>query len=370
MRILKYLFLLFLLLSLAFVVFVATMPSTYTVRKSKNINASKEQIYSFTKDFKNWKYFNPWVNLDNDFSEKFLIKSKDSLPLYRWNQNGNNGTIFQEEVFKDSIKYLLAVDGDKQNATISFKPIKKSTNITWKITGYLSFKEKMLSVLYGGSQIYMGKYLENGLENLNNYLVNELNSFKITVNGFTTKKATNFIQQKDSTSITNFDIVSMQKINKLMNFVKQNDIKTIGKPFVMFYDWNTKENKTIFSICVPVEEEILTAEGSEISGGSFKNFLAVKTTITGDYSHKRKAWDKTFEFFTENKIYQDFSGIGKHLEIYTVNPSEEKKPSKWVTEIYVPVRVKAKPVAPRPISEEINTSTLEPSNNTQESSAP
>lgn len=370
MRILKYLFLLFLLLSLAFVVFVATMPSTYTVKKSKKINTTKEQIYSFTKDFKNWKYFNPWVNVEKDFSEKFLINTKDSLPLYRWNQKGNYGTIFQKEIYKDSLIYLLSIDGDKQTTSISFRPIKNSTEVSWKITGHLNFKEKMLSVLYGGSQIYMGKYLENGLDKINNYLVNELNNFNIIVNGFTTKQATNFIQQKDSTSITNFDIVSMQKVNKLMNFIKQNDIKTEGSPFVLFYDWNIKENKTIFSVCVPVKEEILTAEGSEISGGSFKNFLAVKTTLTGDYSHKRKAWDKTFDFFTENKIYQDFSGKGKHLEIYVLSSSEEKSPSKWITEIYVPVRTKAKRLAPKPISEPSINEVTEPNTTPTENATP
>ena len=61
--------------------------------------------------------------------------------------------------------------------------------------------------------------------------------------------------------------------------VKKNNIIVTGPPFITHYSWNNKTKTTIFSICVPVEEEILTTDGSEISGGHFDAFLAMKTTL-------------------------------------------------------------------------------------------
>ena len=47
MRILKYILLLLLLLGVAFVVFVATQKSDYTIVRSKEIKISKDIVYNF-----------------------------------------------------------------------------------------------------------------------------------------------------------------------------------------------------------------------------------------------------------------------------------------------------------------------------------
>jgi hypothetical protein len=50
MRILKYILLLLLLLSVAFVVFVATQQSDYKVIRSKEIKISKDIVYNLVSD--------------------------------------------------------------------------------------------------------------------------------------------------------------------------------------------------------------------------------------------------------------------------------------------------------------------------------
>jgi hypothetical protein len=75
-------------------------------------------------------------------------------------------------------------------------------------------------------------------------------------------------------------------------------------------------------------------EGSDISSDTLKSFEAVKTTLTGDYSHKHKALDKALEYLRVNHLRPDkaFS----HLEIYSIGKNDIKNPSKWITEIYNP----------------------------------
>jgi len=74
-----------------------------------------------------------------------------------------------------------------------------------------------------------------------------------------------------------------------------------------------------------------------------KAFQAVKTTMTGDYTHSKAALDKTKEYIKANNLTKDFSF--SHVEVFVLGKKEEKSPSKWITEIYIPVKPKgaAKP---------------------------
>jgi effector-binding domain-containing protein len=118
-------------------------------------------------------------------------------------------------------------------------------------------------------------------------------------------------------------------------------------------------------MCVPVEEEILTTSGSEISGGHFDEFLAVKTTLTGDYSHNIEAWNKTINYINQKKLIKDIQDL--NIEVYKISLPKERKPSKWVTEIYIPVKKRVYIPKPKPIEVEevIGTSETSTTNTTK-----
>ena len=78
MRILKYLFLLFLLLSTAFVVFVATQPGDYKIMRKKEINISKDVLYHFISDTTSLNDWSPWEKDEISLVNKNL-SSSDSI---------------------------------------------------------------------------------------------------------------------------------------------------------------------------------------------------------------------------------------------------------------------------------------------------
>jgi hypothetical protein len=82
----------------------------------------------------------------------------------------------------------------------------------------------------------------------------------------------------------------------------------------------------------------MTSDGSDIMANKLSSFLAVKTTLKGDYSHAEKAIENSRSYFNANKIKPDnkFS----HIQIYTLGEMEIKNPSKWKTEIYFPIKPK------------------------------
>ncbi|EAZ95865.1 hypothetical protein FBBAL38_00560 [Flavobacteria bacterium BAL38] len=333
MRILKYILLLLLLLGVAFVVFVATQKSDYTIVRSKEIKISKDIVYNFVTDSTAHIDWNPW---------KKDIAVFENIKL----------------VTGDTIIQSILVKGEKNESFMRFQDTKKGALVTWKLKGKLDFNLKLLSVLQGGVDNVLGDKLEEGLNNIDSYLVKELTTYNIKINGLVTKHATNYIQQIDTCSFADFHKVSKAMLQNMMAFVDKNDIIITGLPFISYNSWDNKTKTTIFSMCIPVEEEILTTDGSEISGGHFDEFLAIKTTLTGDYSHNKEAWNKTLAYLKKKNLIEDINGA--KIEVYKISLPKERKPSKWVTELYVPVKKRIYIAKPKPeVSQEDNTTPSE-----------
>jgi effector-binding domain-containing protein len=339
MRILKYVLLLLLLFSVAFTVFVATQPADYKIKRTKEIKVAKDIIFNFVSDSTAITDWSPWDKNEAVFKNSITIAN-------------------------DSLQHNIIVDSEENKSLLQFQKTKNGTLITWELNGKLDFNLKMLSVLQGGVDNVLGDKLDEGLNNIDQYLVKELSSYSIKINGLVTKHTTNYIQQIDTCTLADFQKTSKAMLQNMLSFVEKNDIKITGLPFIVYENKNTVDNQTIFAMCVPVEEEILTTEGSEISGGHFDEFLAVKTTLVGDYSHNKEAWKKTAAYIKNKKLVEDEAG--KHIEIYKVSLPKERKPSKWVTEIYIPVKKKvyrpkvAKPETTEELAAPIESTTTNP----------
>ncbi|MFC4739209.1 GyrI-like domain-containing protein [Flavobacterium ponti] len=332
MKILKYLFLLLLLCGIAGFVFIATQPGEYSITKSKEINVSKEVVFDFVNDYQNWHLWN--VNIDSISSKELFSEDSKTYTI----ANENESIIYQTVAqFKsDSIVQKLTQDNLTHNLIWKFTSSQKGTLVSCEMKGTMTLKQKVLSVLQGGAKNYLGDELEKNLTNIENYLSNQLNNYNIKINGLVTKEGTLFIKQIDSSSIKSFNSIARSRIPNLIDFAKENGINYTENPFVLFDYWDTKNNKTKFSICLPVKEEIITSEGSDVLGGELFEFRAVKVTLIGDYSHIRKAWDEAYKYIEKNKLTEDTNG--SYIESYIINASKESQPSKWVTEIYIPVK--------------------------------
>jgi hypothetical protein len=136
-------------------------------------------------------------------------------------------------------------------------------------------------------------------------------------------------------------------IPKLIEFSKTNNLYTNGKPFIIYHTYDTNTNLAKISICLPINKEIFTSAGSDILSGKLNSFVAVKTTLKGDYSHTNEAIAKTTAFINKEKITPDLSW--SHLEILTAGKLDVKSSSRLVTEIYYPVIPKVIPVAVPPV---------------------
>jgi hypothetical protein len=330
MKILKYLSLLFLLFLLAFVVFVATQPATYEITKQKEINTPSNSVFEYVNDFSNW---NDWQQFNTDENVAYVTSQNTTgkKSYVKWDSENAIITTFAQ---KDSISQLFIQSDNKQTLHWKFKKLGNNTLASITIKGDLSFTEKIYSVLNGGITSYVGPQIQESLNKINNYFVSELGEYDIKVDGLVNRPSINYLEQKDSCLVKDFPKKSKALLKIMKNFIKSNDIETLEVPFVMFQN-NENQNKIVYAMCVPVKEKVFTTPDSQIQGKNYSSFLAIKTTLKGDYSHMKKAWSKTRNYITTKKFKEDKKGF--YIGIYKKSIPEVNEPSKWVTEIYIPI---------------------------------
>ena len=129
-----------------------------------------------------------------------------------------------------------------------------------------------------------------------------------------------------------------------------------GSPFVLYNAVDPATNLVTFSVCGPLREEVFLSPESDMTTGKLEPFSALKTTLTGDYSHRNAARQKATEYLSQNNIEEN-PGVAK-VDVYVKSASDIKHPSKWITEILVPVKTLATkpPVTANPVQPSAPTS--------------
>lgn len=343
MRILKYLFLLLLLSFVALSIFVATQKGDFIVERSQIINSPKSNVFNFVNDYRNWEDFGSWITEDPEMKISYSKKTIGPGASYSWDGKDGTGdmkTLFAKE--NDSISQIMNYNGTSSSVFWSFKDTIGGTKVTWKTIGKMNFSMKIYTAFNGGIDKIIGKMYEESLANLDNTLDFEINTYTVEVDGLAKKLGTFYLEQTFTSEISKVTKNSRIVFYKIITFCNENNIELNGKPFLLYHTYDIANGLAKLSFCVPIKSQILTSSGSDILPGKLEPFDAVKTTLTGDYSHIKKALDKTSDYINANKIVLNPAFL--HLEIFTVSRFEIKNPSKWVTEIYYPIQPKVIPV--------------------------
>ena len=232
-------------------------------------------------------------------------------------------------------------NGNTAIVSMRFKDTLGGTKVSWKAKGEMGFMFKVLTAFNGGAGKVFSILFEKSLANLDKKLDYEINSFAVKVDGLVKKPEVFYLAQTFSSEFSKVGKNSGIVFSKITNFCKDNNITISGKPFVIYHIYDTVKSVTKLSFCIPIKDSIHISEGSDISSKTLPAFQAVKTTLTGDYSHTKKALKKGAEYFKTKNLLPDTSF--SHLEIFTIGRNEIKNPSKWTTEIYYPIKQKEVP---------------------------
>lgn len=353
MRIIKYLFLLLLLSFVALTIYIATQKGNFTVKSSKVINSPKATVFGYVNDYKNWQKFSSWIASDKDIKLSYSPTTAGKGSTLTWeglNDSGNIQTLYTKG--NDSIVQKMEYNGTSSDVFWSFKDTIGGTKVTWKSVGKMDFMLKVNSFFGGGTQNKLSKVYDKCLANLDKTLDFENTTFSVKINGIVKKLETFYLRESFTSKISDITRNANVVFPKILTFCKQNNLPLNGKPFIIYHTYDTINNLTKVSFCIPIKEQIFTSEGSEILAGKLDAFEALKTSLTGNYTYKNKALEKTIKYTTDKHILigSNFS----HLEIFTIGKNESLSPSKWLTDMYFPIKPK---VIPPPYRKVVKDST-------------
>lgn len=354
MRILKYLLLLFLLLFIGLSVFVSTQKANFDVVRSKVIKTPKATIFAYVNDFRNWETFGSWILEDKNIEFTYSNKTSGENAFCSWKGSDSSGdlkTLFVKE--NDSISQKMNTNGESAMVSWKFKDTLGGTKVTWTNKGTLDFKSKIIAFFKGGINSTVGDVYEKSLANLDKTLDYEINTHNIKINGIINRPGGFYLKQsivcREKSVAKNLKIL----VPRMTKFFEKNNIVMNGKPFIIYNKYDKINDLIGLSVCIPVKDSLRFSPGSDIEWADMKPYSAVKTTLTGDYSHTQKAWNATYSYMAKNNLIRNTSQ--QIIEVYQKGADSEKHPSKRITEIYIPVFPK---VAPRP------TTYIKPSDST------
>ena len=248
----------------------------------------------------------------------------------------------------DSISQKLVMNGVTSNASLTLKDSIGGTQLNWTVIGSADFKTKIKAAFKGGVESFTAKMFQNSLNNVNAIITKEIKTFSADVIGTTTIEELFYVKQTATVKLRDMNSKITPMLQKMNMFFKNGNLQMNGKPFVIYESTDTANGTITFSVCGPLKEEIFVSDPSDVSIEKLEPFTALKTVLKGDYSHRDEAVKKAMEYISENKINRNTAL--KYMDIYVVSANDEKSPSKWVTEVLIPINVvEAVPVLQQPI---------------------
>ncbi|XLS28115.1 SRPBCC family protein [Flavobacteriaceae bacterium M23B6Z8] len=338
MKALKYILLLLLIVIIAVAIYAAMQPSEYDVNRSRIIEAPQQVTYNHIADYKNWEAWSPWLEEDPGMTLEYPEKTSGVGGGYSW--TGKDGSGKMETIEADpysSLEQRITFEGfDPSTVYWDLEPAENGTKVTWGMRGDQNFMFKLYTLFMGNMDEMVGPMYERGLEKLDSILVKDIQKYSIEINGVTNHGGGYYVYKSTSTKTSEVAESMANLMPQVGKFAATNNITAAGPPFIIYHKWDEENNATIFSACYPTTDRVITTENSDVLTGELKPFRALKTTLTGNYSNLKEAWEKAMEYLKKNELKEDMDG--SYLEVYTTDPSQYPNPSDWVTEIYIPLQ--------------------------------
>ena len=353
MRILKYIFLLLILALVGITVYVATQRGDFTVTKSSIINTPRSTVFEYVNDYKNWETFGSWMQKDNQIKFNYPAKTMGAGGRFSWTNNsavGDIKTVFVKE--NDSISQKINYDGNAASLSWTFKDTVGGTKVTVYSKGKMDLMTKITSFFRGGITSIVTDVVEKSLRNLDKTLKYEMKTYSIKVNGVVPRPSGFCIKQTVTCDISSVSKNIKIMMPRMLHFFNKNKIPMTGKPFVIYDKYDVSNKIVTISACIPIGQQISVSEESDVQSGEIIGFTCLKTTLTGDYSHRKEAWAKAQKYIVDNGFKQNFAG--SYSEVYVKTIDDVKQPSQWITEIYIPVFPKVIEL-PKPLASAVST---------------
>src|SRR5882757_5498694 len=155
----------------AFLLYAATRPNTFSLKRSASIKAPPEKIFPLVNNYRNWGSWSPYETKDPGMKRTFSGAAEGRGAIYEWDGNKNVGTGRMEIIdATPPNKVLIKLDFLKpfeghNVAEFTMQPVGDTTNVTWEMRGPVPFIGKIMHLCINMDKM-IGNDFEAGLANM------------------------------------------------------------------------------------------------------------------------------------------------------------------------------------------------------------
>ncbi|TYB79541.1 SRPBCC family protein [Bizionia myxarmorum] len=338
MKTFKYILFFLLILIIGASIYIAVQPNDFNVTRTRTVAAPAQVVYNRVIDFKNWESWSPWIDKDSETKIELVDSTSNLNGTYSWTNGESMGLIktinrVPYQTIEQEFQY-----NKFEVAKMQWEFIQNDTNeteVSWTMSSEnLSFYEKGYALLNGGHDKMIGPDFERGLEKLTSEVLASMEVYSVKVDGIAQHGGGFYIYSSTSSKISDIQTTIQKLMPKVKSYALKNNIAMAGAPFILYHNWDEANNAVMFSICIPTTTQIATTQ-SDILAGQLEPFKAIKTTLKGNYSNLKEAWDATNNYISQYNM--EATEMGPMLEVYLTEPSLQPNPANWITEIFIAI---------------------------------
>lgn len=147
------------------------MASTFTVTRSRVVQAPPERVYPMVAGFRQWRAWSPWEGLDPDLHRDYSGPESGPGAHYAWsgNRKAGAGSMTVTEAEEPS-RVVIDLRFDKpftsrNTTTLDLRPLEGGTQVTWTMVGPRPMIMRLLGPLMNLDKL-VGRDFDKGLDRL------------------------------------------------------------------------------------------------------------------------------------------------------------------------------------------------------------
>ena len=335
MKTIKILTLILIVMIIGSLIWAITLPSEIHIKQSININAPIGVVYNEINDLHNWNNWTPWK--DTSLASKYegAVKGVGASVIWTDKKEGPSKLTITESKHFDFIKLEMTMPNKIDTAKLLFEFDTKGDEVT--VTWSRDINE--LSYPFGR---FVGWMLEKGynhnfkqsLKNLKDFV--ETNKPTAEYYGYniieSTYKGGSFLASNASSTMPEMKKVMENHFGTIMQFTSHQGLEIQGAPIVQWHSYNP-DAESEFTCMVPVQIDSAIA-AKNVYSINLPETKTVMIKYVGPYEGSYNAWVALDNYVSYNALIIN----GDPWEEYITDPSNEPDSTKWITNIYFPVK--------------------------------
>ncbi len=315
---------------------ISCSPTDYTIVHSTEIDAPPEAVFAYVNNHKMRDFWSPWEAMDPNMVKSYEGPEAGVGAIYKWKGNDSVGTGSMEILESQApgfIKSKLIFTDPWESESIinwNFEPNGEGTKATWTIAGQLP--GYLFWMGQEDMEEAMGADFERGLKNLKAVVEEATPKSPYTVEVIEVATMDYvFIRETIATSAVDSSFFA-DRYARIAAALGDDMKNMTGAPFAIYHRWDMDAQVAEVSVAMPCTTKKSLPKG--MASGKTYDGNVIKVDHYGSYEETANAHLFMEKYTKDNGL----DIIESPWEVYVTDPATESDPSKWLTQVYYPVR--------------------------------